>query len=80
VPDKEGLCRERIRLNVDIGPSDFIHKRTFTDIGISSKYQCTGVDFDSGQPSKMLSDLFKICKGILLLLDDGGHPTELVRR
>lgn len=58
--DEERLGGERVRLNVDIGPGDFVDERRFADVRVAADEERAGVGVDGGQTGDVLPDLFKV--------------------
>src|ERR1700722_20070522 len=73
VSDKQRFGGECVRLDIDIGTSDFVHKRTFPNVGVTGKNKCPGINLNSWKTSEMLSDLVKIRQRIFLALNDPCH-------
>jgi hypothetical protein len=76
VSDKERLCGESIRLDIDVGSSDLVDETTLADIGVTADQKCSSIRVDSGQTVHVLPDLFEVLEGLSLPLHDGGHSTE----
>jgi len=76
VTDKQTLCGESIRLNVDIGTSNALEETRLSNIGVTADKQCSGVGVDRGQTTEMLADLVEVHEGVLESLNEGGHATE----
>lgn len=76
VTNKERLCRERVRLHLDISPSDLVHEAGFTDVGETSHQESLRVGVDGGQTRHMLTNLLEVRKRTSELLASRGHTTQ----
>jgi hypothetical protein len=76
VPNEERFGRERVWLDVDIGPGDVLEEAGLAHVGVSANDQCPGIGINRGQTAQMLPDLLKIHKRVLQSLANCCHPSQ----
>ena len=76
VPDVQRLCRECVRLDIDIRPSHSLQERTLPDVGIPAYNKRTGIRVDTRQPAQVLSNLLEIRKRVFQTLAYRRHTPQ----
>ena len=75
--DKEGFSGESVRLNIDVGSSDFFDKGGLSNVRVTADEESSGGGIDSGKTRHVLSNLLEIGEGILLSSHDGSHSNDV---
>jgi len=73
---KERFSRERIRLHVDIGTGDLIHKTRFSHIGKTAHEQSAGVGVQGWKTGHVFAHFFEVGQTGLLAFEDGTHASQ----
>jgi len=76
VAHKQVLCREGVRLHVDISIGDIVDEAGLANIWEASDDESPRVRVNRWQPAQMLSDLFKVAERRLEFLNQGASSTE----
>lgn len=79
VANKKRLGCESVWLNIDIGTSDLVDERGFSDIGISTDQKRPGVWIDGRKTGDVLANLLKVSKWVFLSAHDGSHTSGEMR-
>jgi hypothetical protein len=73
VTNKERLCGERVRLNLNIGASELVHEAGLSDVGVSAHQEGSGVGVNVRKTGHMLSDLLEVFERGVLSSEDFHH-------
>ena len=76
VTDVQRLGRECVRLDLDIGASDFVDEARLAHVGKAADEEGPCVWIDRRKTTQMLPDLFKVSQALALTLHDGCHSAE----
>mmetsp|Transcript_26169 Transcript_26169/g.55211 ORF Transcript_26169/g.55211 Transcript_26169/m.55211 type:complete len:235 (+) Transcript_26169:1681-2385(+) len=76
VTHEERLGGKGVGLHVNVGPCDFVHEGTLSNIGQTTHQQSPRIRIQCGQSRHVLPHLLQITQTRLLPLQNGTHPTQ----
>jgi len=78
MPNKERFCCEGIWLDIDVGPSHLVDEGWFSNVGISTDKERSGVRVNIGETWDVLSDLLEVREGVFLTSHDRCHAANIL--